>query len=380
MKTQHPTTNIQRSFKLQETNGRAGTPAKRPSTLVLGGCCLELLWSLAPAWSFRSFLALALFAAAAQAAPARIETFRGMCDASAVVALSDDLFVVGDDEDSVLRVFSRSRPGLAMHRYNTSAFLGFRSDDEADFEGAARVGDRIFWITSHGNNRRGKEQESRQRLFAITVRTNGNAIVMAPVGQPYTRLLDDLLAEPRLRPFRLSASLALPPKTPGALNIEGLAATPEGHLLIGFRNPVPQGEALLVPLLNPNEVTQGKRAQFGDPMRLNLGGYGVRSIERWRDGYLIIGGSVDGKGKSRLYHWDGSSTTPRLLRDVDFAGLNPEAISVIENGPAPELLVVSDDGTRKVNGVECKKLPDPTQRTFRTATITLAPELAADTH
>jgi hypothetical protein len=313
----------------------------------------------------------------APAAVPRLETYCGMCDASAVLALNEDLFVVGDDEDSVLRVFSRSRGGAAIQRFNLTSFLGFARDDEADLEGSTRLGDKLFWITSHGNNRKGREQESRHRFFAMAVKTNHGSVRIEPVGKPYARLLDDLLADPRLKPFNLRAALNLPPKTPGALNIEGLAATPEGHLLIGFRNPVPRGQGLVVTLLNPLELLEGKRARFAEPRLIDLGGYGIRSIERWRDGYLIIGGSVDGKGKSRLYHWSGAAGQPELLRDVNFAGLNPEAITVIERGDGPELFVVSDDGTRKVNGVECKKLKDPMQKTFRAASVALAPQLAS---
>ena len=312
-------------------------------------------------------------------APADVSSagkFCGVCDASAIVALDDDLFVVGDDEDSVLRIFSRSKGGAALYRFNLDSFLGFTRDDEADLEGATRLGDNLFWITSHGNNRKGKEQESRQRFFAMRFHTNA-ALRLEPVGKPYTHLLDDLLADSRMARFNLHAALSLPPKTPGALNIEGLAATPEGHLLIGFRNPVPQGRALIVPLLNPNDLLAGTRARFGEPQLIDLGGYGIRSIERWRDSYLIIAGSVDGKGKSRFYEWHGGSSQPRLVQEIDFAGINPEALSVIETHGRTELLVVSDDGTRKVNGIECKKLKDPMQKTFRAATLSLPPQLAA---
>jgi hypothetical protein len=309
--------------------------------------------------------------------PSNAETYCGMCDASAVIALNEDLFVVGDDEDSVLRIFSRSKGGAAIHRFNLASFLGFMRDDEADIEGSTRVGDNLFWITSHGNNRKGREQESRQRFFAITVKTNHGSIRIESVGKPYTRLLDDLLADPRMKQFNLRAALNLPPKTPGALNIEGVAATPEGHLLLGFRNPVPRGKALIVTLLNPNELLEGKAARFGEPQLIELGGNGVRSIERWRDGYLIVAGSVDGKGKSHLYEWRGSGEAPAPVRNVDFSGMNPEAISVIDSSSGSELLVVSDDGTRKVNGVECKKLKDPMRKTFRAVAVSLAPQLAA---
>lgn len=304
------------------------------------------------------------------------EHFQGMCDASAIVALNHDVFIAGDDEDSILRIFSRSKGGVAVNRYDLAPFLRFSSKDEADLEGVARVADRLYWITSHGNNRKGKEQESRQRFFAIIVRTNGNAFAVEPVGQPYTRLLDDLLAEPSLRQFNLRNALSLPPKTPGALNIEGLAATADGHLLIGFRNPVPRGKALIVPLLNPAELLENKRPKFGEPKLIDLGGYGIRSMERWRDGFLIVAGSIDGKGDSRLYHWSGTDAVPQRLPDVDFAGINPEAISVIERDGVTELLVVSDDGTRKVNGTDCKQLKDPMQKNFRAVVVTLDPQLA----
>lgn len=307
-----------------------------------------------------------------------VETYCGMCDASAVVALNEDYFVIADDEDSVMRIFSRKHPGPAIVRTNLTAFLGFARDDEADVEGGARIGDRFYWITSHGNNKKGKEQESRQRLFAVTIQSGANGLSIQAVGKPYTRLLDDLLVEPRLERFNLKAALGLPPKTPGALNIEGLAATRDGQLLIGFRNPIPGNGALIIPLVNPAEVVAGARARFGDPIQINLGGYGIRSIEQWRGGYLIVGGSADGKGKSRLYEWTGDAQPPRLISGVDFEGINPEAISVFKRNRVDELLVVSDDGTRKVNGVECKKLKDPMQKTFRALEVALGSPVAAN--
>lgn len=305
------------------------------------------------------------------------ETYCGSCDASAVVALDQDKFVVADDEDSVMRIYSRARGGPAIYRTNLSAFLGFDLRDEADIEGSTRIGDRLYWITSHGNNRKGKEQESRQRFFAVTVEGSGDNLSIQTEGRPYAGLIDDLLGDPRLVKYGLFAALKLPPKTPGALNIEGLTATPDGHLLIGFRNPVPNGGALLVPLLNPDEVIQGRRARFGEPQQLQLGGYGIRSIEPWRNGYLIVAGSIDGKGKSRLYEWSGGAAQPQLLPRVDFAGLNPEALSIIERDGVEELFVVSDDGTRLIDGIECKRIKDPMKRTFRATSVVMGSEVVS---
>src|SRR6185436_16331903 len=104
---------------------------------------------------------------------------------------------------------------------------------------------------------------------------------LAPVGRPYQNLLLDLVREPSLKRFKLGKASALAPKSAGALNIEALCSTPGQHLLIGFRNPIPERRALIVPLLNPNELIEGKRARFGEPILLDLGGLGIRDLGYW---------------------------------------------------------------------------------------------------
>src|SRR5438094_602992 len=77
----------------------------------------------------------------------------------------------------------------------------------------------------------------------------------------------------------------------GALSIEGLASTPDGALLIGFRNPITDdGKALVARLKNPDQVVAGQPAEFGKPITLDLGGLGIRSMERRGDEYLIVAG------------------------------------------------------------------------------------------
>jgi hypothetical protein len=294
----------------------------------------------------------------------------GMCDASAVVALDEDLFVAGDDEDNYLRVYSRRTGGSPVFITNVSRFLGFkRSSGETDIEGAARVGDLIYWISSHGRNARAKMQPRRQRFFATTGAVRDGKIDLQPVGIFYAGLLRDLTRDPRLAPFNLARASLGAPKAIGALNIEGLVATPEGHLLIGFRNPIPHGRALIVPLLNPSDLIHGRPARLGDPMLLDLGGLGVRGMTRWRDQYLIIAGSSDGDGVSRLYQWSGGNHVPRWFHCVDFTGLNPEAITPVAGEYGSELLVLSDDGTVICDGVECKRLKDPARKRFRLALL-----------
>ncbi|MCW5551063.1 MAG: DUF3616 domain-containing protein [Verrucomicrobiae bacterium] len=301
--------------------------------------------------------------------PAAI-TCRGMCDASAVVPLGSGHFVVADDEDNILRVYSRNHGGLPVHTYDLSTFLRAEpKSPEVDLEGAAPIGDRVYWISSHARNKNGKDRVSRRRLFATTLSEVNGTFAIQPVGRPYLNLLTDLLKDPRLKPFNLAAAARRAPKSKNALNIEGLCATAEGHLLIGFRNPVPQDRALIVPLLNPAEAIEGKPARLGEPLLLDLGGLGIRSLARSGDRYLIIAGSYDGEGQSLLFEWRGGDDTPRRLPRAELAGLNPEAIEFLTGNGIERLLVVSDDGTRKIDGQDCKSLNDPNLKCFRAITI-----------
>jgi hypothetical protein len=270
--------------------------------------------------------------------------YTGMCDASAVASLNEEYFAVADDEQSLIRVYSRKRGGQAVYGLNVAEFLGLpRRAAEVDLEGAARIADRVYWISSHGCNARGQEQPSRRRFFATTGSVSNGMIDFRPVGQ-----------------------------APNALNIEGLCATPDGHLLIAFRNPIPEGKALLVPLLNPADVVNSSQpARFGEPILLELGGLGIRSLGFRHDRYWIVGGSFDGGKRSRLYEWFGGTDKPRPIGMPELADLNPEAITFFESPEGTWLWVGSDDGRVKVNGQDCKNLKDPRQKHFRAVSIAL---------
>ena len=311
-----------------------------------------------------------------QVAPPAI--YSGMCDASAAVALTDRLFAVASDEDSVIRVYDRDRPGAPVQSINLSAFLDLDpKQPESDLEGAARVGERIYWITSHGRNKSGRERRSRERFFATQIVTNAQRVELKMVGRPCEELLRDLSREPKLRAFKLAQASRREPKAPGALNIEGLSATPDGRLLIGFRNPIPGGKALLVPLLNPDDVVRGRSAKFGEPILLDLGGRGIRDMAWWDDEFMIIGGPYNGKGQSHLYEWSGGTSTPRIVKHAHLNDLNPEAIIFYPDKGGRQFQVLSDDGKRSVNGKPCKELTDPRVQHFRSVWVTVKRESEA---
>jgi hypothetical protein len=305
--------------------------------------------------------------------PAPPQEHFGMCDASAAVAVGTDLFVVANDEDNVLRLYASGKPGAAVASKDIGGLLDLAEEGEADIEGAARLegADTVYWITSHGRNKNGKPRPNRLRLVALDIRATGGTLTVERVGTPVKSLLDDLRADDQYKKFDLGKAVA--PEAEGGTNIEGLASWRGDQLLIGFRNPIPDKKALLAPLINPAEVVQGKRARFGAPIRLDLDGRGVRSIEYVpREGaYLMVAGPFDDKGSFSLYRWCGDPRhAPERIEEVDLAPLHPEALFALPD--SREILLLSDDGDEPVEGKSCKDLKDhPELQKFRSLRISL---------
>ncbi|WP_239470415.1 DUF3616 domain-containing protein [Archangium violaceum] len=298
--------------------------------------------------------------------PPRVVTFEGACDASGAVVRGDGSFTVADDEDNVIRVYDGKTGGRPVSTVDLSAGLelpaGKKKAPEADIEAATELPPLSFWLSSHGRKSSGKLDANRFRFFATRASEDGKTLVFE--GKPYTRLLEDLLAAPQLAPFGLASASTRAPKEEGGLNIEGMTAMADGKtLLIGFRNPLPQGKALTVELLNPTELPQGKSARLGAARLLDLGGLGIRAISRWRGRYLFIGGPIAGEGTSRLFTWEGKAEQPSVVDGIDLTGFNPEAFATFED--KEEILLLSDDGSRLIDGVECKRLQEPSKKRFR---------------
>lgn len=327
----------------------------------------------------KKVLAALLAALACCDASAQME-YKGMCDASAAVSLGKGHFVVADDESDVLRIYQRGTPGplasvdLTDHLRNRAAN---GKSAEADLEGAARIGSRIYWISSHA--RKGKDgsiDPHRQRFFATEIIPGAEAPFVTPVGTPYELLLQALLAEARFAPLVEAAGLG--PETDKGLNIEGLAATADGRLFIGFRNPRPGGKALVVPLLNPAPVVDsGAKPLFGELVRLDLGGRGIRSMERVGNEMVIAAGPHGPADSSSvqpafaLFRWSGrAEQAPLFVRALDAGTERAEALFVDED--ANELVILSDDGDEQVDGRDCKKKKVPVdKKRFRSRTIPL---------
>lgn len=280
----------------------------------------------------------------------------GVCDASAAIAVGDEHFIVANDEDNIFHLYDGTKSEKFLESDSIFTKLG-----EIDIEGAAQIEDRIYWIASHSRNKDAEEQPSRHKFFATRVKAKGQTL--SQIGNTYTDLLKHL--SNKFPEIKQAAEQTIGPEEKGGLNIEGLAACSDNGLILGFRNPILEGKAFLVKLLNPSELIENTSAipQFSYAIRLDLGGRGVRAIAYWatKNCYLIVGGSynddpiIEGEPNFVLYKWDGNESNNPEKVNVDLGTLSPEAIVIYKNG---KVQLLSDDGGQEIDGKKCKKLAE----------------------
>lgn len=302
----------------------------------------------------------------------------GLCDASAAVAVGRWL-VVADDERNVLRVFDTAADAKPVGAIDLAALSPLFRGPEADLEGMAVArtdpdGAVVVWVTgSHDSGKGTERQPNRQRLFALRLAPTDAGVDAALVAGPITGLIDAGGEASQLAGI-VGETVGRTSKDPAGLSIEGLAAGPADSLLFGFRTPIHAGKALVERLDNPDAFATGAAPTFTGPRWLDLGGRGIRSMDRDDDGaMLIVAGPPDGGDGDpafALYRWSGfdDGAAPVDAR-VGFGKLRPEALVRV----GQDWWVLSDDGTvdlRSAAGAkaECKKLPEA-ERRARTARL-----------
>jgi hypothetical protein len=137
-------------------------------------------------------------------------------------------------------------------------------------------------------------------------------------------------------------------KKKSGLNIEGLAwDASRQRLLLGLRSPLAGGEALVVPMAVGDGPLRRESLRVDAPLRVALGGSGIRSIEQHPDGgFLIVAGAVDGARDFRLLSWDGAGA-PRALTGFPDA-LKPEGVARVPVNGHPSTVVLGDSGSYTV--------------------------------
>jgi hypothetical protein len=312
----------------------------------------------------------------------------GAADASAAVDVGDGYAVVADDEDNVLRLYSRTASGAPVKTWDMTDALG--ADKEVDLEAATRVGNTIYWQGSLGNNKDGEYKADRNTVFTTTVSGSG-ATTTLTFGSAYHKLRDNLVAwdEANGNRYGFAAGTAdgQIPKEIDGFNVEGLEFAPGSTTTayIGFRAPltpaVTGGKALIVPVTNFDKVVTGSAAVFGTPIELDLGGLSIRDIRKnAANQYLIIAGSWaadDNSDPYVLYSWDGVAGLAPVkeldLPTTDAGGW--EAIVDVPDltQPGAQVELITDDGDADLygDGTEAKDLAQPEWQKSRSTWFTL---------
>lgn len=315
--------------------------------------------------------------------------FTGSSDASAAVDVGGGYVVVADDESNTLRLYDRSASGAPVKTWDFSSQLGVSK--EIDIEGAARVGNTIYWTGSLGNNKDGEYKVDRNTVFTTTVTGSGAATQLA-LGRSYKKLRDDLVAWDRANGdrygFAAATAAGQAPKQIDGFNVEGLEFAPGSTTTayIGFRAPlVPPangGKALIVPVTNFDKViANGVKAVFGAAIELDLGGLSIRDIRKnSADQYLIVAGSWaadDNSDPYALYSWDGvAAHAPVKLRDLPTSDPGGwEAVVDVPDlsVPGARAQLITDAGSADLygDGTDAKDLTHPEWKKSRATWFTV---------
>nr|WP_255676098.1 lamin tail domain-containing protein [Pusillimonas sp. MFBS29] len=260
--------------------------------------------------------------------PKDFSSEQGSSDASTALPLDGNFMVVADDEGHILRVYDRDGgPAVAEWSIRDAAVekssdLG---DDEIDLEASTRINDTIYYTGSHSNKKSGSEANEREFLFSVKVSGTGagTTFELQDIQDGLEGLLkawDASNAHGKgAAYFGLADSSAagVVPEQVSGFSIEGMTASLDGsQLLLGFRAPqtdtLARENALIIPVTVDSVFTDAP--VFGDPIELNLGGRGIRSIEQAADGsgYLVLAGPAGSPSDEvthdfRLYSWTGNA-------------------------------------------------------------------------
>ncbi|HEY0201117.1 MAG TPA: DUF3616 domain-containing protein, partial [Burkholderiaceae bacterium] len=317
---------------------------------------------------------------------------------------------------------------------STAGYTGLancKTDGEVDLESSFQIGSRIYVAGSHSNNKNGRSRPDRWRFFAVDASgTGASASLSAPTGY-YKWLREDLRSWDSGNSHGLGADyLGLVASSAGAndvaqapeadtlsgFSIEGMSTSPDDAAAwLGFRAPLVAApgqpavtaqnatgrtHALIVQVTNFTALASAASGgvngttSFGAPIRLDLGGRGIREIRKnGANQYLIIAGPPNGANGTapqdfRLYSWDGSVNAAGLatnlhLRDANLAAFTAPNTACAAEGigtlPADvdaggDVQVLSDCGDTDFygDGSAAKDLAYNAWKKFRTDSVALA--------
>lgn len=337
---------------------------------------------------------------AAQTFKPNAGTAEGSSDASTAFALAEGWMLVADDESNVLRVYPRAG-GAAVLEWSYEA-NGPMFPKELDLEAGVRIGDTLYLAGSHSNKKDGADaMADRSHLFAIKTTGTGAQTQFSYVGQ-FAQLETQLVAWDSGNHhglganhfgFAASAGAGVAPERADGFSVEGMAAAPgDSALWLGFRAPLSdtsaRNKALIVPVTNYAALVAGSatQASFGTPIQLDLGGRGIRSIDKGTDGHYLItagpaGASSDLVDRNfALFAWDGNTLSAPVELANDLEALRKESRGSFESvvevagpvGAGTEVQLLLDNGdTVWTGGGDVSKDLPPADQQFLGFTLRL---------
>ena len=281
--------------------------------------------------------------------------YKGAENISAAVALSEEAFIIGSAADNILRIYKVSAPRNPVTSFDLSGHLDVDPEIPTTIAGAAKVRDRIYWITSHSRDESGKVRPERYRFFATTFTERNGRITVSPVGKPCKILIHKLVNLRTVGTLGLNKATRLGgpigekerqklAPTDKGLNIGALCASHNSNMLyIALRNPRPirvitgTPHVLVVPLDNAADVIEkAENPIFGEGMLWDLKGLGIVGFEYSpsHGEYFVVAAPHDVQEPFILYRWSGMKAYPPELTTLPTANgrrLFASAIAPFEN-------------------------------------------------
>lgn len=230
-------------------------------------------------------------------------------DLSTAQDVGDGHLLVADDEKNDIRLYDSRVSGLPVASFQVGP-LQSGVENEVDFESSARAGDTIYWLGSQ------LASDNRYDIYKTRLVGRGAAARVVPVGTPYKDLMRDLQRWDAAHGSPLGMLVTSP-----QLNTEGAEFAPgsTSTLYLGVRDQRSGTNAIVVPVTNFDKLHNGdgERAEFDEPILLNLGGGTIREIRKnSSDQYLIIAhGAFVGDSTYGLWSWTGErEDQPVLVR------------------------------------------------------------------
>lgn len=264
-----------------------------------------------------------------------------------------------NDEKKYVQFFERDgrriKPGKRVRILEKKDANG-RKQGEPDIEAVARDGRFVYLTGSHGAARKGGDrQPSRFHVFRLPVD--------ARTGAPEFKVTRKKVAKGIASSNRLGPAIAaLPelarfagqPLDQNGVTIEALGAR-DGQLFFGLRTPVTEDGAFIL------ETSASALFSASDialkPHRVALGdGYGLRAIERFRSGFLLLAGTGFGAEQPPVvWYWEPGEPLQGIAQLDVSNGWKAEALMLAsdQKGKKPRI-VVFFDGQRNGAPMEFK--------------------------